>query len=265
MAPNAAVDADTQACLSEGGMSTAIVHVPQTPTPLAKLDQARRMLAESRTLPQVKAVRDIAEAARVYAKAAHLSREAQNHAAEISLLASRKAGEILSRLDKDTPKQAGAKKAAASVAAPSEYRKALEDTHTPERTAEHWQHLAKVPTKVVDEYLEQARSTNADISASGLLKADARAARAANPPTIDVSPKPCRASVSDLIADLTFFQSKLTPLRSLAKNLKFDELDESEQAEVITLVRKLGELGKAVAESTQRLEAKIPAQSEATA
>ena len=65
---------------------------------LAKLERARLPLAESRTLPEVKRIRDIAEAARVYARAAHLSRESQHYAAEIALLASRKAGEILAKL-----------------------------------------------------------------------------------------------------------------------------------------------------------------------
>src|ERR1700731_1169442 len=63
----------------------------EVPTALGNLDRARLALMEARTLPDVKKIRDIAEAARVYAKAAHLSRESQNYAAEIALLASRKA------------------------------------------------------------------------------------------------------------------------------------------------------------------------------
>jgi hypothetical protein len=35
---------------------------------LAKLDRVRQMLAESRTLPEVKKIKGIAEAAKVYAK-----------------------------------------------------------------------------------------------------------------------------------------------------------------------------------------------------
>ena len=75
--------------------STALATVAIMPSSrLAKLEQARQMLAECRTLPEVKKIRDIAEAAKVYAKAAHLGQEAQNYAAEIALLAERKAARL---------------------------------------------------------------------------------------------------------------------------------------------------------------------------
>ena len=61
----------------------------RTPVPpaLATLEKARVLLSEARTLPEVKKIRDLAEAAKVYTRAAHLGRESQNYAAEISLLA----------------------------------------------------------------------------------------------------------------------------------------------------------------------------------
>src|SRR5690348_444862 len=107
-------------------------------TSLAKLDQARQMLAEARTLEDVKHVHDLAEAARTYAKAAHLGRESQQYAAEIALLASRKAGSILSQLEKSKGGD-GRHHPPDTVAAGSEYAKALEETATPERTARRWQ------------------------------------------------------------------------------------------------------------------------------
>jgi len=52
---------------------------------LAKLDRATQMLAEAKSLDEVKHIMDIAEAARTYARAAKLGLEAQNHAAEVVL------------------------------------------------------------------------------------------------------------------------------------------------------------------------------------
>ncbi len=62
---------------------------------LAKLDSARRALAEAKTLDDIVAIRDVAIAAESFAKAARLGDEALGHATETKLLAERKAGELL--------------------------------------------------------------------------------------------------------------------------------------------------------------------------
>src|SRR5271170_5969567 len=69
---------------------------------LANLDRVRIALAKAKTLPEVKKIRDLAEAARVYSKAAHLSKESLDYAAELKLSAERKAGKILARLQKSS-------------------------------------------------------------------------------------------------------------------------------------------------------------------
>jgi len=51
-------------------------------TPLARLETARRLLAEVRGVDDAKAIHDVAEAARVYARQARLGLDAQNDAAE---------------------------------------------------------------------------------------------------------------------------------------------------------------------------------------
>ena len=149
---------------TEGG-TTALAIVEHS-SQLAKLEQARQMLAECRTLSEVKKIRSIAEGARVYARAAHLGMEAQNYAAEISLLAARKAGEILQHLEKK--KSSGV---AASVAGTSEYAKILEETQTPERTAQYWQLVATAPTETFENYVRETRESNREITAEGLIKA----------------------------------------------------------------------------------------------
>ncbi len=72
-------------------------------SPLARLETARRLLAEVRRVDDAKAIHDFAEAARVYARQARLGLEAQNDAAEIKLRAERRLGELLAA----RPKQDG--------------------------------------------------------------------------------------------------------------------------------------------------------------
>jgi O6-methylguanine-DNA--protein-cysteine methyltransferase len=65
---------------------------------LDRLSEATRLLAEARTLDDVRAVRDMAEAARAYATAARLGAEAVQHASAIKLDAERRAGEMLAEI-----------------------------------------------------------------------------------------------------------------------------------------------------------------------
>lgn len=135
---------------------------------IQKLDQARTALALCRTLPEVKRLRNMAEAAKIYARSAHLGREAQNYAAEISLLASRKAGEILKSLEK-TPSGGDRKSGRKRCGLISEYKQTLEDTKTPERTAQYWQRLSQIPDDVVHEYLASSIKEEREITTTGLL------------------------------------------------------------------------------------------------
>ncbi len=136
---------------------------------LANLYKARVALSEARTLSEVKKIRDLAEAARTYAKAAHLGRESQNHAAEIALLAARKAGDILKQLGRNQGQRTD--RLPATVAGGSEYAQALKDTGTPERTAQYWQKLATVPETTLHEYVSSVRhSEKAEVTAAGLIR-----------------------------------------------------------------------------------------------
>jgi len=65
------------------------------PSSLVAIGNAARLLAEAKTLDDVKAIRDLAEAARVYARAHDLGLVAEQHAADIKVSAEAKAGELL--------------------------------------------------------------------------------------------------------------------------------------------------------------------------
>lgn len=161
-------------------------------TALAKLDKARLMLFEARTLPEVKKIRDIAEAAKVYARAANVGREAQNYAGEIALLAACRAGEILKQLEKK--KSSGVP---ASVAGTSGYAQTLKDTKTPERTAQYWQKMAAIPEKKRTAYIAAVKeSPTGEVTASGLLKAT----KVAKPHRVPPDPR-LREKVRDYITE----------------------------------------------------------------
>lgn len=62
---------------------------------LAKIDIAKAALAEAKTIQEVKRIVDLAEAARVYAQRSRAGKEVEMYAVEISVLAERKLGEML--------------------------------------------------------------------------------------------------------------------------------------------------------------------------
>jgi hypothetical protein len=214
-------------------MTTALAVLP-TPNALAQLDKARQMLAESRTLPEVKKIRNMAEAARVYAKAASLGREAQKFAAEIGLLAARKAGTILTQLEK-TPKQSAAK-----VSGDSEYRKTLQETGTSERTAQRWQELAIIPDATVDAYVQDSRiNSDVDITTAGLIKRAKQAAPKCKPIT---EPEVAEITVAQMTAKLTQMRGEFSELNAITKRVRAADLDATAQAEVRTLVTCLNQI-----------------------
>jgi hypothetical protein len=198
-------------------------------------------------------IRDLAEAAKVYTRAAHLGRESQLYAAEISLLASRKAGEILSQLERSDggrPKR----KTRDNVSPVSRYRQTLQETRTSVRTAQRWQELAKVPHTTVRDFINETKfNPDLKISASGLLKRAKRDAAKKNPKPI-VAPEKLEYTASDITARVTVLLSELGMLNAFTKQLKFAELSESSKGEVRTLIAVLRKVSKDSAERADRLE-----------
>jgi phage N-6-adenine-methyltransferase len=136
---------------------------------LAKLDQATQMLAEARTLDEVKYIVDIAEAARTYARAAKLGLEAANHAAEIKIRAERKAGEMLQQLERK-PGTRTDKQPHSSLERGSEYREVLEEQEIPTTTAFRWQTVAAIPEQKFEQHIAEVIETGGELTTSGLLK-----------------------------------------------------------------------------------------------
>jgi ParB family chromosome partitioning protein len=142
-------------------------------TSIEKLSVISQMLNEAKGLDDIKRIRDIAEAARVYAQAAKLGLESQNGAAEIKIRAERKAGELLLQM----PKNEGAKGNPNGQGAPIVQ---LHDATTQivptyasigiEKTqASRWQMIAKIPIEKFERRIENVKANKEELTSKGML------------------------------------------------------------------------------------------------
>lgn len=137
---------------------------------LTVLGEAARILAEAKTLPEIKSIRDKAEAARSYVKAARLGLELQNHAAEVKLRAERKAGELLGSL-----KLPGGNRRSKSYHTTLK----LDSLGVTRDQSAHWQRLAAVSEEDFTAYLREIANQERELTSAGLLRIAARLNRPA--------------------------------------------------------------------------------------
>jgi hypothetical protein len=126
---------------------------PSSLSPLARLETARRLLAEVRGLDDARAIHDVAEAARTYARQARLGLEAQNDAAEIKLRAERRLGELLAESDKHRGGNFNRSQPATGWTKPAR----LQDLGISKSQSSRWQAIAAVPEPVFDQHLREVR------------------------------------------------------------------------------------------------------------
>lgn len=134
----------------------------QYATSVARLSEACEELDQAEEIPDIKGIRDKADAVRQYAQAANLGLDVQNKAAELKLLAERKAGRLLQSL-----KLRGGDRKSASYTK----RMTLQDFGITQNQSKRWQREAAIPDEVFEVYIEQARRNGKEITASGLLRA----------------------------------------------------------------------------------------------
>jgi site-specific DNA-methyltransferase (adenine-specific) len=141
--------------------------------PLSSLEEAVRLLAMSRDLTEVMAIRDAAEAARLYARAISRGLEAQNHAAEIKIRAEVRAGELLAELPRTqgartdldletTSDQAGPKLAS--------FAETLEQADIGKANASRWQAMATLPADALEQHIAETRESGRELTSAGVLK-----------------------------------------------------------------------------------------------
>lgn len=170
---------------------------------LARIGQAARLLAEARNLTDIQAIRNMAAAAEAYATAARLGSEAVNHAAEIKLLAERKAGELLRTM----PKQNGgdAKRATAlhNTVLASGAPPTLADLGITPIQSSRWQALARVDDATFSELVEEAKaegSVSTGALVSKVRSHEARERYAARPGPLPAGPLPDRVRLEQATA-----------------------------------------------------------------
>jgi len=136
-------------------------------TALIRYDAARKALAAAHRVDEVKAIRDKAEAVRVYAKQAG-DFELQNQAAEIRIRAERRAGELLVDMQVSGERQAKERGRPKKVSRAS----TLPQLGITRDQSSKWQRFARmIDDATFEEALTQAKEREGELTTAGLLRA----------------------------------------------------------------------------------------------
>lgn len=194
-APGAARLRASEGLPRNGSVVHAIVEqalaVPES-GPLASLDEACRLLAGCRDLEDVRKIRDMAEAARLYARAIDRGLEAQNHAAEIKLRAERRAGELLTGIVHPGNPQLSQGVTIGRI--PDGITRAQ---------SSRWQAEAAVPLPMFEQHIADVRESGGELTSAGVLKIAKPITRATRAPVHVAPPTLARpARVTLLVGDV---------------------------------------------------------------
>lgn len=131
---------------------------------LIHFDEARAALAQITTVDEAKAVRDKAEAARVYAKQAKYSLVVQNDCAEIKIWAERRAGELLRDMAEKGERASGHGGDRASC------RAQLEDLGIEKTQSHRWQRMASIPEPELKAHIAETKKQGEELTTASVLR-----------------------------------------------------------------------------------------------
>ena len=134
-------------------------------TSIEKLTIARQLLAEAKTMDDILHIRDIAEAARVYAQAAKLGLENQNEAAEVKIRAERKAGEMLAQMPKN---EGGLLRG--NTMLPRDETPTLSELGIEKMQSSRWQAIASLPPEVFEERIQETKAEGKELTSAELVR-----------------------------------------------------------------------------------------------
>ena len=172
-------------------------------TALIRYDAARKAIASAYRVDEAKKIRDKAEAVRTYAKLAG-DLEMQNMAAEIRIRAERRAGQLLSDMEKNPgtrgegrPRKDGTK--IRRSVGPTAYPPTLDEIGISKDQSSKWQRLALlVDETTFEKALVQARERNGELTNAALL----REIREIATPSEVLTDPDVNVVVSELIRDI---------------------------------------------------------------
>jgi N6-adenosine-specific RNA methylase IME4 len=125
---------------------------------LVKLEEGRRALAEAKSIPEVKEIRDKARAIRDYLKQARYCLEMQNDAAELKLRAERRMGEMLA----ETPLHNGDPRLHDATR--------LSDLGIEKTQSHRYQLAATVPEPVFEDFIAKTKEAGQELTSRGVIR-----------------------------------------------------------------------------------------------
>ena len=131
---------------------------------LVHLDAIRQAIQKAATVDQAKGIRDKAEALRIYAKQSGQSLEVQNRCAEIKLRAERRAGAILSDMEKN--KGARGK----GVRFHDESTPTLADLGISQAQSHRWQKIAGIPLREFEVFIAGTKERAKELTSVSVLR-----------------------------------------------------------------------------------------------
>ena len=142
------------------------------PRELVMLTQAERLLAQAKTINEVKSICDMAAAARVYYRQIELARDSAIHAATIEVTAKRKMGQLLktanlatgARGNQHTGKMNGSQDATGPT------RPRLRELNVTKSLSSRSQAIAGLPAATFDRYVNERVESRQEPTTAGLLR-----------------------------------------------------------------------------------------------
>ena len=131
---------------------------------LIQFDAIERAIQKAASVDLAKGIRDKAEALRVYAKQSGQSLEVQNRCAEIKLRAERRAGAILSEMEKN--KGARGK----GVHFHDESAPTLADLGISQAQSHRWQKMASIPPRVFENFIAATKERGKELTSVCVLR-----------------------------------------------------------------------------------------------